>query len=900
MDLAPCFVSRPYILRHPGYNLAYWNLLHRQVSKRGSAWIVNGRPLVFFHFSGINIEKSQFSRHQNRFPDTTDGLGAVAQLSAEYRERVVRNCWDRYKSTSYAYATFSDGRPIEDAMRRWLARAIDAGRINPRDSLHMDSEFFDVLDEDAKERNVAITRFMYQFWLDRKDLNATFNIYVPKELDAYFSWFLGEAASQGVDGRTVEAAARLRSLEPITNEAPAEPVWPAITTACWDGPAAGAGEFLVGDIKVRVTGSEFLLPRQAALLWERRQDLQRNFSLDTLESLNLFTSWFMTQGVAESSIDISLFSDRFLAQISQLSDLTSFYGDVPITSIMLMTRDVRSGRDLLESTASFPVERVGRLAHGLWATFIASKLYDWPREWTGETRRYFDALSSVSVDGLRLTRGTIAIWELHPALQRAFPLDDEASRWAYLSWLIFDGLSRLNLNIDEFDERLRVFLALPSPRISGVSRVVEMVYTLRSDLRSEFDMGDAKRRIALNKWADSHIFELYPHLAAKPSVPSRRKVLQVTLVLSGYWSSPSGRGEDLRCSVEALKAVGFSDYCIVDLGMEKLLRPDGTEFDAELRAKFNICHVNADTAVQDWLKLRSLGVIADRAIGYWAWELEWLPSYWRHAFSFYDEIWASTRFAAVAFQREDLRPVKLVPMAVVAPDVGGFRRDGVGITPTTTLFLSMFDFRSYTARKNPKAVIQAFLQAFPQGDEDATLLLKTSGASQAPRHWQSIQSACQSDRRIRVIDTDLSRADIGGLIASADAVVSLHRSEGFGRVPAEAMLLNVPVIVTDYSGTTDFAGDDCALLVGYSLVPVRPSDYPGVEGQRWAEPDIDQAARHMRGVYENPAKAKILARKGRKRIESSHNTRIVGQGIVNTLGLRTDTRRVRSTTGSAK
>jgi len=60
------------------------------------------------------------------------------------------------------------------------------------------------------------------------------------------------------------------------------------------------------------------------------------------------------------------------------------------------------------------------------------------------------------------------------------------------------------------------------------------------------------------------------------------------------------------------------------------------------------------------------------------------------------------------------------------------------------------------------------------------------------------------------------------------------------------MLQGVPVIVTDYSGSADYATVDCALLVDYDLKLVGESEYPGAQGQRWAEANIASAARHLR------------------------------------------------------
>src|SRR5262249_50950482 len=126
------------------------------------------------------------------------------------------------------------------------------------------------------------------------------------------------------------------------------------------------------------------------------------------------------------------------------------------------------------------------------------------------------------------------------------------------------------------------------------------------------------------------------------------------VVLSGQWAAPTGRGEDLRASAASLLAVGFTDFLIVGSDTGQVHRPDGSprEGNIAVRAEVNVMHFNAQTAYHDWRRMRSLRISARWLVGFWAWELERLPSYWRAAFGFYDEIWAATRFAETAFAAE--------------------------------------------------------------------------------------------------------------------------------------------------------------------------------------------------------------------------------------------------------
>jgi glycosyltransferase involved in cell wall biosynthesis len=299
-----------------------------------------------------------------------------------------------------------------------------------------------------------------------------------------------------------------------------------------------------------------------------------------------------------------------------------------------------------------------------------------------------------------------------------------------------------------------------------------------------------------------------------------------------------------------------------------------------------VAYRNADTAADDWRIFRQHKLAAARSVGCWAWELGRLPEPWRHALSFYDELFAATRFAHDAFTDAVAaagtgRQVKPVPMAVSlpTPHAPPIRQ----ADPGTTLFLFAFDFRSHYGRKNPEGVIRAFLAAFPD-EPNVRLMIKSQGGPDAPGAWRRLNELC-ADPRIVTRDAVLPRAEMLGLIAGCDAFVSLHRAEGFGRLPAEAMLLGRPVIATAWSGTADFVTADCAYPVDWELVPVEAGAYPGGSGQVWAEPDIAQAAAFMRQIHANPDEAEAVGARGRERIRALYDPAVCGKAMLAALGL---------------
>jgi glycosyltransferase involved in cell wall biosynthesis len=118
------------------------------------------------------------------------------------------------------------------------------------------------------------------------------------------------------------------------------------------------------------------------------------------------------------------------------------------------------------------------------------------------------------------------------------------------------------------------------------------------------------------------------------------------------------------------------------------------------------------------------------------------------------------------------------------------------------------------------------------------------------------------------------------LINACDCFVSLHRAEGFGRGPGEAMALGRLAMATGWSGNVDFMTAGNALLVNHAMVELAPDDYPHGQGQAWADPDIAHACALLRPVLDDPARGGAIARRGRAEVLLSHGNRAVGLRIL--------------------
>lgn len=346
----------------------------------------------------------------------------------------------------------------------------------------------------------------------------------------------------------------------------------------------------------------------------------------------------------------------------------------------------------------------------------------------------------------------------------------------------------------------------------------------------------------------------------------------------GYLRTASGVGEVGRQTLRTLLASGVAaEGCDVALNV-MADRDDHSCADLLVEtstAPVQIFNINADqlplVVAHMAPRLRPDAV----RISIPFWELSHYPDAWLPGLATMDEIWAPTRFITRALEGRLDKKVIYMPVALELKSPAPLPRARFGLPQARFLFFFAFDFLSFIERKNPRAAIAAFREAFPQRGK-AGLVVKCMNGAMMPDKLARFREDLADDPDIFLICDTLSRTDTLALIASTDAVVSLHRSEGLGLLIGEAMLLGKPVIATDYSASQDLLSAATGYPVRFKLVPVCEGDYPFAEGQVWAEPDVSHAAILMRELCDDPARAAPLVRRAQEHMQAHFSYRNVG------------------------
>ncbi|ORC87051.1 mannosyltransferase-like protein [Trypanosoma theileri] len=216
------------------------------------------------------------------------------------------------------------------------------------------------------------------------------------------------------------------------------------------------------------------------------------------------------------------------------------------------------------------------------------------------------------------------------------------------------------------------------------------------------------------------------------------------------------------------------------------------------------------------------------------------------------------------------------------------------------IFLSVF---KWEPRKGWDILLSAYWKAFGPGTplhDDVCLYIKTTflkGFSSVSTkedlertlwNWamhtakiSNFTSLSQFPRLVIIYEGDLRTDDMYRLYRSSDAFVLPTRGEGWGVPAMEAMSMELPVITTNWAGSTAFATRDNSFLIPLDGLEELPKDsaYGSIEGRKWAIPSVNATAELMVYVVQNREHARIVGKRARQDVVKMFSEEVVADMI---------------------
>ena len=283
---------------------------------------------------------------------------------------------------------------------------------------------------------------------------------------------------------------------------------------------------------------------------------------------------------------------------------------------------------------------------------------------------------------------------------------------------------------------------------------------------------------------------------------------------------------------------------------------------------------------------------AHYSIGRTMFETDRIAPEWVAACNRMDEVWVPSRFNVETFANSGVERSKLV-VVPGAVDSSFFDPSRHGIYPLPNPagynFLSIFEWSS---RKGWDVMLAAYLREF-SAEDDVCLWLRTYLFSKpdgdpAEAIWKRIREFAATlglgDKalpRIELIAEQVPNEQLPSLYLACDCYLAPSRGEGWGRPQHEAMLMERPVIATNWSANTEFMSGETGYLIDYEIVEARglEPELWHYKGHRWANPSESHLRSLLRHVFTHREEAKAKGRAARVHM-ATHYSREAVAGIV--------------------
>jgi hypothetical protein len=243
-----------------------------------------------------------------------------------------------------------------------------------------------------------------------------------------------------------------------------------------------------------------------------------------------------------------------------------------------------------------------------------------------------------------------------------------------------------------------------------------------------------------------------------------------------------------------------------------------------------------------------------RRIGITVWETTRIPKEWVAPLNELDDVWTVSKHSKKSIEASGVdHDVKIVnegvDTSVFAPFVKPADRP-----VDDFVFFSVFKWEK---RKSPVTLIQAFAEEFKDGERARLILQCFNPFMQNFNPYEAMFSMnLPSHAPIKIIPPVAKRSDLARYYKTADCFVFPTKGESWGLPAMESMAVGVPVITTNWGGTTEFVSKDNGWLIDVESME-EPNDAmffkPDMfdKGNEWAVPSKKHLRELMRYAFEH-------------------------------------------------
>jgi hypothetical protein len=119
LNLVHSFFDDVFVNKNPGYNVAIWNLIEREVEDRKGIYYVNNEPLVLFHFSKYNLDEPGKLVYYNEPYLTFENFPVLKPLYQKYRDGLMEAGYEKFKTVPYPFSYVK-----KDKKKSWLKKLV--------------------------------------------------------------------------------------------------------------------------------------------------------------------------------------------------------------------------------------------------------------------------------------------------------------------------------------------------------------------------------------------------------------------------------------------------------------------------------------------------------------------------------------------------------------------------------------------------------------------------------------------------------------------------------------------------------------------------------------------------------------------------------------------------------